>query len=296
MTSIMLGSLSVGCWTARKKDRKSAEKIETEAKAKHGTSSASKHLMAGVESFERTSKFATAFRVWWSTRTLPWYDGKGGPRAVHPDAVMDLQVEVGDRERNYLELASEFVREYTAIWPQRVYDMGDLFDPREFPDPRDMMRRFYVRTSWSALPRVADIRVNASGMSKTDIDAMVEQAKLAEQQRIQTAMNTAAQRLFKVVKSMHDTMSVPIGEKGGGFHNSKLENIAQMAELIPMFNITNDPKLAELALKAKKLSIKSPDELKKDVDKRSRAASEAKVLADAIASAFDVEGDEDADD
>lgn len=295
MANIMLGSLSIGCWTARKKDRKSAEKIESEAHAKQGTSSATKNLMVGVESFERVKKRATADRVWWANRTLPWFDGRGGPRAVHPIAVPDLQAEVGDRERSYLELAREFVEEYKHIWTQRGFDMGALFDPREFPHPSDMLRRFYYASSWSALPRSDDIRLQADGLDETMLDALVEKARIDEQKRIEAAMNSAAQRLYKVVKSMHDTMAIPIGEKGGGFHTTKLENIAQLAELIPTLNITNDKKLAALAVKAKKLSIKSPDELKKDADTRSRAANEAKSLAEAIASAFDVTGEEEDD-
>ena len=111
-------------------------------------------------------------------------------------------------------------------------------------------------------------------------------------QRVVTAMNTAAQRLFKVVQAMHATMATPIGEKGAKFNDSKLENILELVELMPILNITNDPKLIELAKQAKKLAQKSPGELREDVVKRASAATEAAALAKKLAGAFDVTGDE----
>lgn len=290
--NIMLGSLSIGCWTARKVDKKSARNTELEAKAKAGTASASKYLMNEVPSFERVTKHATATRVWWSQVTLPWFDGRGAPRAVNAKGVWEIQQLLGEKERQYKELVNEFLNEYPALRSQRQFDMGELFDAKDFPETRDLRRRFYFSTSWSALPRADDIRL-ADGIDQSEADALIRKAVEAEQQRVKDAVNHAATRLFEVVESMHKTMAIPIGEKGGKFHDTKLENIAELVELIPTLNLTNDPKLNELAKAAKKLSIKSPVELREDAVKRADAAKEAAALAKKIAGAFTIMGDED---
>jgi hypothetical protein len=62
---------------------------------------------------------------------------------------------------------------------------------------------------------------------------------------------------------------------------------------MPLLNVTNNPKLTELAKAAKKLATKSPGELREDEVKRAEAAKEAKALADKLAGAFDVTTDED---
>jgi hypothetical protein len=53
-----------------------------------------------------------------------------------------------------------------------------------------------------------------------------------------------------------------------------------------------DPKLDEMARLARKLALKSPEELKGDEVKRATAAKEAGALASKLASMF-VDGDED---
>lgn len=290
--NIMLGSLSIGCWTARKIDRKSASKTEQEAGAKAGTSSASKHLMANVTSFERVTKHASATRAWWGTVTLPWFDGRGAPRAVNAKGVWDLKQLLGEKERQYLELVDEFIREYPSLRTQRQFDMGDLFDPREFPETRDLKRRFYFTTSWTSLPNSEDIRL-ADGLDKHEVDVLVKQAVENERSRVEQAMNHAATRLHDVVKALHEKMAIPIGETGSKFHNTKLENISELVEIIPILNVTNDPKLNKLAQQAKKLAMKSPDELREDAVKRAATADEAKKLAEQIAGLFDVTVTED---
>ena len=285
--NVMLGSLSIGHWTARKIDKASAGKIEADAGAKSGVASASKKLMHGVAEHEAIIKKATLIRNEWSKISLPWFDGRGGPRAVAAAGVMDISQQVGDWKREYFELVDAFIPVYGAQRAERAFDMGTLFDPRDFPRLDEIKRKFYFEFSWCALPNADDIRL-AEGLSKEEAEALAEEAREAEVSRLKTAMDTAASRLYEVVSSMHKTMAVPDAK----FHNTKLENINKLVDLMPGLNIANDPKLIELTKKAKLLALKSPDELRNDVDARARAAKEAKTLAEQLAGAFDVDVEE----
>jgi hypothetical protein len=284
--------LSIGIWEGRKNDRKSAQKIEAEASAKIGTSSASKHLASGCPEHDALRKFTALQRAWWSKVTVPWFDGKGGLRAVNPAGVYDLQVELGDREREFDGYVDSFIRAYPGLLTNAQFNLGDLFDPGEFPSPHKIKRKFYWTTDFTTLPRNDDIRL-VEGLTPEQAKKMSDNAVIREQQRMQNAANVAAQRLFEVVQSMHATMATKIGEKGAKFNDTKLDNITAMVELMPLLNITNDPKLAEMAKLAKKLAMKSPDELRTDEVKRAAAAKEAKSLADKLAGAFDVTTEED---
>jgi hypothetical protein len=170
--------------------------------------------------------------------------------------------------------------------------LGALFDPSEFPSPSKIHHKFYWRPDFMALPRSDDIRL-AEGMSTEEAERLASAAAARQEERFANAANVAAQRLYKVVESMHQTMATKIGEKGAKFNDSKLENITAVVELMPLLNVTNDPKLAELAKMAKKLALKSPDELRQDEVKRAAAAKEAKSLAAKLAGAFDVTTEED---
>lgn len=287
----MLGSLSISMPEMRRNAREQAAKIEVENHAKNGTISASKHLMAGIESHKRIKDYAAMQRAWWTKVTLPWFDGKGAPRACNALGVTDLKAELGDRMRGFYTLVDEFMPQYPVIRAQRKFEMGDLFDERDFPPPDVLRRKFGFTFDFYSLPKSEDIRF-MSGLDSTAAQEMAEQARKSEQARIEKAMATVAQRLYKVVKSMHDTMSVPIGEKGAKFNNSKLENILIMADTLPMLNLTNDPKLAKMAAEAKKIAMKSPEELRENPDMRKRAADEAGKLATKLSSMFSSDDDE----
>jgi hypothetical protein len=290
--TVMLGSLSISFPEMRRNAKDEAAKVEKEAGAKNGTLTATKHLMAGVLKHKEIKDYATSCRAWWSHVSLPWFDGKGAPRAVNALAITELQIELGDRERKYWELVEEFLPEYPRIRAERQFEMGELFDERQFPPPNDLRRKFAFNTAWYSLPNSKDIRV-VEGVEPAELKKIADLAAKSERERLEHAMGEAAKKLYKVVKSMHGTMSTPIGEKGAKFNDTKLDNILAMAELIPSLNLTNDPKLAALAKEAKKLATKSPDELREDAVKRKAAAKEAETLANKLSSMFSSDVDED---
>lgn len=289
-TTIMLASLSISFPEMRKNAKQEAMKIESDSGAKTGTVTAAKHYMAGVTEHKKIKDYAAMIRAKWNQLTLPWFDGRGAPRAFNALAAMDLQSQVGVWEREYFELVEEFMPKYPVIRAQSQFDMGALFDPKDFPPPNELRRKFGFRTGWYALPDANDIRV-MKGVDEKQLQTMADQAVARERVQLERAMGDAARKLYKVVKSMHDTMAIPNGEKGGKFNPSKLENILAMAELIPQLNLTNDPKLAALAKEAKKLATKSPDELRDDDVKRKAAAKEAQTLATKLAGMFAAEDD-----
>ena len=289
--TVMLGSLTISFPEMSRKAKDVATAAEKDAGAKGGTLSASKHLMAGVVRHKAIKDYTALVRAWWVASTLPWFDGKGAPRAVNALAVTDLQVELGAKQRHYWDLVDEFMPEYPNIRAQRQFEMGSLFDDKQFPSPQELRSRFGFRSDWYSLPNSDDIRV-VEGIEPTELEKIIKHAQDSERARVGKAMESAAEKLHKVVASMHATMSVKIGDKGAKFNDSKLENILAMAELIPTLNLTNDPKLAKLAAEAKKLATKSPEELREDEVKRAAAAGEAKALADKLRTMFSTVEDE----
>jgi Asp-tRNA(Asn)/Glu-tRNA(Gln) amidotransferase C subunit len=295
MSKIMLGKLVIGGWGARVKAAKVAAEAEQKAKAKKGVVTASLHLMTDVPSFKRTRDTATMLRTAWTQVSLPWFDGKGNYRAVALDGVWLAKEKMGEWARTYDAVVDEFIRDYSngydTMLAKQQFDMGEFFDRSLFPTPREVKRKFYLITDWMALPNPDDIRLG-DRMTPEEVAQMQQEAAERTEERFAKAMNTAATRLYKVVEAMHQTMATPIGAPGAKFNDTKLENIIDLVEIMPMLNIGGDPKLAELAKQAKKLATKSPDELREDAVKRASAADEAKKLASRLANAFDVTGNE----
>ena len=104
------------------------------------------------------------------------------------------------------------------------------------------------------------------------------------------ALGYAAKQLFDVVNHMHKKLKIKAGDTGGEFRNTLTENISELVGLMPALNITNDPELKKLTDAAYKMSLYSPDELRSDETKRTKAAAEAKALAQKLSNMFS--GDE----
>jgi hypothetical protein len=287
----MLGTLSISMWTGRKNAPKEAKKIEEDNNARAGAISAALHLMVGVPEHEAIVKNTAMNRKWWTDQTVPWFGGRGGPRATLAASVIDLTAKNGERKNDWQSLVDAFCDWYERGYSARVFDLGKFYDPKLFPLPVDMRKRFRWSLAWDVLPPAADIRI-LDGIDPAELKRMEQAAIEQERERIARATSDIAQRLYKCVESMHKTMSIKHGDPGGKFHASKLENITALADLIPSLNFMQDPKLDEMAKLARKLALKSPEELKGDEVKRATAAKEAGALASKLAAMF-VDGDED---
>ncbi|HEX6824870.1 MAG TPA: hypothetical protein VF077_01030 [Nitrospiraceae bacterium] len=282
-TSMMLGNLSIGVWTASIGAKGVSRKAETEANAKEGTIKATKKLMAGVLELEAVQKSATAHRNWWNLQSVPWFDN--GPRGYNASRHMDLCVEVGDRKREHEGLVKDFLKLYPSLRASRQFDMGEFFDEKEFPTPDIVGRKFHFDFETSPVPNNEDIRI-IDALPKADIDAMIQAGIEQENAKVRAGMQVASERLATVVAAMHKKLSVKIGDTGHIFRDSLIENIAQLVEIMPGLNITGDPALAQMCKEAKKLTLYSPDELREDEDKRAKAAKEAKSLATKLSGLF----------
>ena len=282
--TILLGSLSIGTWTGRKTAKEQARKIEVDAKAKAGTMSAVKKLFAGVEELENITKKATATRVEWGERTVPWYDS--GPRAFNSTAHKDIMEWVRGERAEFRNLVDIFLPKYPALRQSREYDLQDLFNEKDFPDPQDMKHKFYFKFSVEPVPNAEDIRV-LDGIDAADAEKMVAAAEKRAMARAQAGVAHAAEQLFKVVNHMHSRLTVGPKDKGGEFRDSLIENISAIIPIMPTLNITNDPELAKLCAQAEKLALYSPDELRSNMETRAKAATASKSLAKKLSSLFD---------
>lgn len=282
-STMMLGQLSIGTWNARVTDKSIARKVEDEAKAKNGSVTAGKKLMDGMLEFETVQKQATMHRNWWAEQTVPWFDN--GMRGYHAARHMDLMVEVGDRRREWMEHVDAFLQAYPNLRAQREFDLGALFNDKDFPAPDVIASKFYFKVETIPVPNDEDLRI-IDALPQEEVDRMVAEVEAATNAKVQQAMKHAAERLAEVVRTMHGKLSVKIGEKGSIFRDTLIENIAELVEIMPGLNVTDDPELAKLVKQAKKLTLYSPEQLRDDETTRDKAAKEAKALATKLSGLF----------
>lgn len=95
-------------------------------------------------------------------------------------------------------------------------------------------------------------------------------------------MQATAHDIIEVVGHMAEKLKEYKVQPGKYFADSLVKNVRELAELLPAFNLTNDPKLTRLTKRiVKELCAEDASVLRKDDDVRKSVAKSADdILAD----------------
>lgn len=267
---------SLSVWTARKKDKSKSAEVARDAGAVHGATNVYKALLPEFKELEAIERFASAFRQFIYDRTLPWDDAgwRIGQVAKH----MEFMAQVGDKLREFDALVDAFMVAYGGAVENARFQLNDLFSVGDYPGSDEVRAKFRASVDVQTLPNVDDFRV-LDGVPQDEVDKLVGVAKNSVESRVQAAMETAYERLYEAVAKMATTLDAFGKKEVRSFHDTLVGNIADLVEVMPALNITGDAKLAELATKARELTMYAAVDLRKDNDVRTAAIAEAKALA-----------------
>jgi len=194
-----------------------------------------KHLIP-KKYFEKWDKTITMLRTRFYELTSPWDDS--GYRICTPDAFWQFQKEWREHEAALEAFKNDFISRYTDIRDEQQRRLGNAFDPGEFPDPDETARRFRVETDVAQVPEKGGATSILGEQKESEIIAKAED-------RLNTAHKENYQRLFKALSHLAKTVKDP--DKLKRCKSSTLENVREIADLIPALNFMDDPGLQQLA-------------------------------------------------
>lgn len=273
--SCMTCNLGIGMWEGRRLDKALGKRITDEAHAAADAVRVNK-LLIPKESFARVTTARNALRQHFIDRTLPWKDN--GDRLLTRKMFTRFMEEHAEKKAEFDDAAEDFVTiGYKAALASADFRMGGLLDAREYPDPRDLRGRFYVRLDIDTVTGADDFRVNISADAVAQVKSNLEDAMSA---RIHKAQADVWTRVSELIERFHDRMS---GEDNL-FRDSIVGNITELLDVLPGLNILGDPDLKRIAVDARQsLTVFDPKELRKDKALRAGAAAEAKRIMDDMA-------------
>ena len=262
----LLATLRCKQWTARKKDKAVTAETSDRYRTKDDAVSVTKKLIQ-CEELEAVSKIITAAGETHRTLTLPWLDGpRGAPRIL----AVQAYAKYVDAMRVHREALEDAVRALAAVYPHaraaaRRSLLGSMFDDEDYPE--DISDRFAITTSLSPVPDARDWRVDLGDDSvailRADVQAQADEA-------INSAVRDAYERVAVVVGKLAEKLrayppepKIGSGPKKGDFKGTLVSNVADLAEILPLLNITPDPKLDAIAKRMRdELTHIDPEELK----------------------------------
>jgi hypothetical protein len=186
-----------------------------------------------AESLKAISEYATMIRQFHYNHTSPWEEGT---RLLSQKARITYDLRMAEFKKVYMGLVDEFGKQYPD-WIKRAKEMhAGTFDQKDYPEWPDFRASFDIGREYFPVPQPDHFSSEMKTLYGAGLEAVTEK-KLGE------AISDTWDKLIKPVKAMAEKLGSP----DAIFRDTLVSNVKEMAELIPMLNMTGDKKLKEAA-------------------------------------------------
>lgn len=279
----MLVKLSIGMWSASKTDKEVSSEVIANKKAMKSAGVFRKHLVS-KNALKEIQKIATAARQSHYVLTLPWNDD--GARIIPTESYDHYAKTMRDYRRSMEEAVDAFLENYHDYIKNAKDELGDMFNPDDYPDPDDIRSKFFFDVEPTQIPASKDFRAKVSDKEVAAITKDIERRTKA---RLDSAMKDVWRRIADNTAKMVDRLEnyVPAGVKITGpeyvFRDSLVENIRDLADTLPALNIKDDPNLTKIHESiVKNLCKYDAEDLRIDDAVRRKTAKRAKAIHDKV--------------
>lgn len=279
--SAMLATVSISQWSARKLDKKATKDAIDANKAAQHAGRFNKSLL-GRDSLAEIQNVVSRARNDFITLTLPWSDT--GTRVLTAVGHPNFMTKMRAHEYAFNAAVAKLVDVYPSYQEQARVDLGEMYNAEEYPDVRDIPKRFGFRVRIDAIPQSSDFRVTASQVSEEEIAAIRADIEQRGRDNIRDAMREVFQRIAETVGHMSEKLKdYQPGTEGkraqSTFKDSLVGNVIELVGLLPSLNLTGDPKISEFAHRMQSdLTFYDAKELREDSNARKLTADKAAAI------------------
>lgn len=278
----LLVKLSINQWSARKTDKEVTREV-AESKMASADSGHFRKQLLGKEALKRVNQISGAARSAHYTLTLPWNDD--GSRIITTEGYQHYAKVMRDFRVAMMEAVDEFLENYEEYVKLAKTRLGKMFNAEDYPSKDFIRTKFSFDVEQFHVPVSRDFRAKVSNAEAKVIVADIERRTKA---RLEQAMKDVWERVADVTKKMAERLEEYVPREGlrdaeGVFRDSLVDNVKELAELLPSLNITNDPKLAKIQKELlDHLCAYHPDELRINDNVRHKTAKKAKAIYDKV--------------
>jgi hypothetical protein len=278
--SAMMVDLHISVYSGRKQDKATQGEVTT-AKGSGSKKAASvyKNLFAECKELDDLTKFQARARAEHYRMTLPWNDQ--GARLLPTAALLDYQQTMGRFKQEFERLVDVFLDKYDTLVASAAFQLGTLFDRKEYLSRAQVALRFRMESSFTPLPTGGDFRLDIESEVQRDL---IEQYERRMEVKLAQANQDAWSRLHAALLRLSDRLVIEEDGKGRRFHDTMVTGALDLCDLLRSLNVTNDPALTKAARQVEELlSGVTPKELRDEHSTR----VQTKQRVDAILDAFD---------
>jgi hypothetical protein len=276
----MLVSLTINQWTARRFDREVTDTINEQ----HGSAPDAgrfNKLLVKKERIQPVRHAAGEARRIHTMLTQPWLDG--GTRVLSSAMYQRYATEMVEAEAAFTEAAANFAAGYPDYVAERKVELNGMFRDADYPASKMIGQHFGFAIRHFPFPDPEDFRVK---LDPTDTDLLKEQLQRDLEKAMADTMRDPIIRLYTTATAMVDRLSgYEPGDKKAGvkptgvFRDTLVTNLRELVDLLPAFNLTDDPELKALTDAAAQVCTVEPADLRDDAALRIDTINKAADIA-----------------
>jgi hypothetical protein len=278
--SAMMVDLHISVYSGRKQDKATQGEVTT-AKGSGSKKAASvyKNLFAECKELDDLTKFQARARAEHYRLTLPWNDQ--GARLLPTASLLEYQQIMGRYRNEFERLVDAFLDKYDTLVAAAAFQLGTLFDRKEYLSRAQVALRFRMESSFTPLPTSGDFRLDVESTVQREL---IEQYERRMEAKLAQANQDSWSRLHEALLRLSDRLVVEEDGKKRKFHDTMVTGALELCDLLTVMNVTNDPELEKARRKVEEvLSGVTPKELRDEHSTR----VQTKQQVDAILDAFD---------
>jgi hypothetical protein len=185
---------------------------------------------------------------------------------------VSFEQEIADREVRINKAFDLFMNTYPTRQVEAAQLLGTGYNPNDYPDGLTLRQNFKFAVPHLPIP-------DSNRLAQLIGEDKAAQTEQLIQDGVQSAMKDAYERVYTAVKHAKDKLSDPKAI----FRDSLVENIKELAAVLPAFNVTNDPLLADLANDLAHIGSEKPEDLRDSPYTRSDVAQRANAMLQKMA-------------
>lgn len=289
----MLLRYSLGSWQAKKKDRKTEKEIDTIKGSQNGANVTinlclDKRLLTANKTIARHRNAIKEM-------TLPYLNARG--LRIAPNVrFREINEMFRDVEKTIRENIDPLIEDWDQVMArerQRLAKLDQHITAADYPSKDKLRLRYYVDTDWSAVP-TSDNFQNLEGIDPDDVKDLANEARSLEREALVQAQRDIVERIANAVRHVSESASnyVPRDESDNGkaqntFRDSLIDNVRELADILPALNITDDPDLADITDDLKRwICPVDPDDLRTSKVSRMAVSKKSDEIAKRLSDIF----------
>lgn len=275
----MLAGLSIGIWSGTIHDRDVTEEAAKANDAdlvgagRYQKQIISRRYLKGVNQWASRAKNA------YDVMTLPWSKGQ---RILSNLGFLPFTEEMRLCRLGFEAARSDFVANgYDEAKANGRVRLGKMYDEADYPTPDNVLKKFNFSVEINPLPAAGDFRVKLTDAQVKNITKDIE---FRTKERLQGAVDDVFERVKDVTGKMVEKLRgyQPAADGKGpanSFQATLITNINELADLLPILNITGDPRIEKLQKQLKEELVQhGPEVLKADAKVRNDTAAKAEAI------------------